>query len=304
MANIFLRVLESPNSSYDQKALVLEALRTLCSDPIMLTQLFLNYDCDFDAVDLYKSIVFNLARVSTKHPNTQQDAALSQTGLEVLVVILRAFLKVLSLPGGNDDIDDSSSILRSRRTINLDIALAVTSDKAVRRKDDGTETESESDDGSMHSLDVKTIIERKEDCEGVAGKIVDAFDRKRAVQQNFENGIIKFTLSLKGGLNYFIENGFLKLDAREVASFLLKHQDRLDKTQIGEVLGKEPDASFIKDKNADPEFGGEGFFVRILHHYVYALDFTGMSFDEAIRSFLSGFRLPGEAQKVRFYITE
>jgi|GWRWMinimDraft_12_1066020.scaffolds.fasta_scaffold31290_2 brefeldin A-inhibited guanine nucleotide-exchange protein len=78
-----------------------------------------------------------------------------------------------------------------------------------------------------------------------------------------------------------------------------KHQDRLDKTQIGEVLGKEPDASFVKDKNIDPEAGGEVFFVRVLHHYVYGLDFTGMAFDDAIRSFLSGFRLPGEAQKVR-----
>jgi brefeldin A-inhibited guanine nucleotide-exchange protein len=300
MANIFLRVLESPNSSYDQKALVLEALRTLCSDPVMLTQLFLNYDCDFDAVDLYKSIVWNLARVSTKHLNTPQDAALSQTGLEVLVVILKAFLKVLNLPGGKDEVDDTSSLLRSKRTINLDIALAVTSEKVVKKHDDGTETESESDDSSMHSLDVKIISDKKENSEVVAGKIVDAFDRKRAVQQNFENGIIKFTLSLKGGLHYFIENGFLKLDAREIASFLLKYQDRLDKTQIGEVLGKEPDASFLKEKSVDPEIGGEGFFVRILHHYVYALDFTGMSFDEAMRSFLSGFRLPGEAQKVSF----
>jgi brefeldin A-inhibited guanine nucleotide-exchange protein len=42
------------------------------------------------------------------------------------------------------------------------------------------------------------------------------------VQQNFENGVIKFTLSLKGGLLFFIKNGFLTLDAREVALFLQK----------------------------------------------------------------------------------
>lgn len=30
----------------------------------------------------------------------------------------------------------------------------------------------------------------------------------------------------------------------------------------------------------------------------YRIDFTDMEFDEAIRHFLSGFRLPGEAQKI------
>jgi hypothetical protein len=35
-----------------------------------------------------------------------------------------------------------------------------------------------------------------------------------------------------------------------------------------------------------------------MHAYVDQLDFTGMHFDEAIRHFLQGFRLPGEAQKI------
>ena len=36
----------------------------------------------------------------------------------------------------------------------------------------------------------------------------------------------------------------------------------------------------------------------MLHSYVDLLDFTGMEIDEAIRKFLAGFRLPGEAQKI------
>jgi brefeldin A-inhibited guanine nucleotide-exchange protein len=36
----------------------------------------------------------------------------------------------------------------------------------------------------------------------------------------------------------------------------------------------------------------------VLHAYVDGLDFSGMLFDEAIRKYLSGFRLPGEAQKI------
>lgn len=35
-----------------------------------------------------------------------------------------------------------------------------------------------------------------------------------------------------------------------------------------------------------------------MHAYVDSFDFQGMEFDEAIRAFLQGFRLPGEAQKI------
>ena len=56
----FLRVLHSPNSSFQQKALLLEeSLRSLCGDPVLLTQVFLHYDrdCDLDAMNLYKDTV-------------------------------------------------------------------------------------------------------------------------------------------------------------------------------------------------------------------------------------------------------
>ena len=48
----------------------------------------------------------------------------------------------------------------------------------------------------------------------------------------------------------------------------------------------------------DPEKGGPGFCVQVLRHYISMFDFTGQEFDDAIRLFLSGFRLPGEAQKI------
>jgi len=145
-------------------------------------------------------------------------------------------------------------------------------------KDDASETQLERDTSAL--------------------EIVNAFDKKRTAQQNFEIGKVKFTLSLKSGLNFFIDNGFLKLDARDMARFLHENSETLDKTQIGEVLGKEPDAAFVKVDGADPENGGKGFFLRVLHHYGERMDFTGLMFDDGIRLFLSGFRLPGEAQKI------
>ncbi|CAM9578906.1 unnamed protein product, partial [Hapterophycus canaliculatus] len=93
------------------------------------------------------------------------------------------------------------------------------------------------------------------------------------------------SLASPQGITYLVEKGMLVYEPRAVATFLLENCDKLDKTQIGEYLGKE-----IQYK--------DGFCVQVLHEYVDMMDFKGMRFDDAIRHYLSGFRLPGEAQKI------
>ena len=73
----------------------------------------------------------------------------------------------------------------------------------------------------------------------------------------------------------------------DVARYLLLHKDNFEKAQIGEYVGREPEYQ-------------NGFSLKVLHEYVRLMDFADLLFDEAIRYFLSGFRLPGEAQKVRW----
>jgi brefeldin A-inhibited guanine nucleotide-exchange protein len=319
MSNIFLRVLDSPNSSFKQKALVLESLRSLCNDPVLLTQIFLNYDCDFDAMNLYKDIVFHLTKLSGKSTATpmgnlskkeaDQHNELSLAAVEVLVAILKAFLKALGLPGGDRDSDDTAGA-NIRSLLQLDVGDAARPEEDISNHHDDKSNHNDSLEASMSmsgggGLQVDTpdrqqrSLQRQGSSSDVAGRIVDAFDRKRTAEQNFELGAVKFTLSLKTGLNFFVDNGFVTLDAKEIALFFIQNKDKLDKTQMGEVLGREPDAPFIKvPKDLDADKGGPGFFVRILHHYADSMDFTAIMFDDAIRLFLSGFRLPGEAQKI------
>jgi len=313
VANIFLRVLESPNSPFEQKVLVLEALRALCADPQMLTQLFLNYDCDFDAVNLYKEIVHHVTRISAKacaskltggsgntsKKSADQELDLSRAGLEVLVVILRSFLKSLGLPGGDDvfdELDGTSSLSKLRESLKIEMG----DDSTMAISD--TERQS-SNKGSNTSFKRKENAPSRFDhnfgeSSDVADKIVDVFDKKRTRDQNFAIGRVKFKLDFKDGLKFFIENGVVKLDALDIARFLYSNSEELDKTQVGEVLGKEIDAAFVNVKDLDPDMGGKGFYLRVLCHYVDIMDLTGLMFDDAIRTFLSGFRLPGEAQKV------
>lgn len=319
LSNIFLRVLDSPNASFKQKALVLESLRSLCQDTALLTQLFLHYDCDMAAMNLYKDIVLQLTRLAgkaTSNPNrTEQEWELSLAGLEVLVTILKSNLRSLGLPVADEAADDRAGA-KIRGMLQLDVgpAAAVVASKTSEGDAVSVETSSLGDDislvehpttsgagaaavsggGGTAEPNGATSSEGKE----VAERIVDAFDRKRNAEQNFEIGAVKFTLSLKGGLNFFIENGLVKRTAKDIAVFFLQHKHKLDKTQMGEAMGREPDAAFVKDPDVSPQDGGVGFWTLILHHYVDELDFTDMVFDDAIRLFLSGFRLPGEAQKI------
>lgn len=66
----------------------------------------------------------------------------------------------------------------------------------------------------------------------------------------------------------------------EVASFL-KNTAGLNPTVIGDYLGERED-----------------FPLKVMHAYVDAFNYENMDFGQALRYFLQGFRLPGEAQKI------
>lgn len=78
-------------------------------------------------------------------------------------------------------------------------------------------------------------------------------------------------------------------DAEETALFLSVHAHQLDKSEIGEFLATD------YTRNMTP-----GQFVALRRAFMSLIDFTSLDLDSALRHFLvhSGFRLPGEAQKV------
>lgn len=61
----------------------------------------------------------------------------------------------------------------------------------------------------------------------------------------------------------------------------LKGTGSLDKTKIGEYLGEDIDLN-----------------KQVLYRYVDSFDFDGVAYVESLKRLLSGFRLPGEGQKV------
>ena len=95
-----------------------------------------------------------------------------------------------------------------------------------------------------------------------------------------------FNAKPKKGLAYMAEIGVLAdpPDPAAVADFL-RHAPGLDKSEAGEFLGDHKE-----------------FNVAVLNAYVKTFDFANTTLDAALRAFLDGFRLPGEAQKISRFL--
>jgi brefeldin A-inhibited guanine nucleotide-exchange protein len=116
--------------------------------------------------------------------------------------------------------------------------------------------------------------------------LVEMYGSKKKRRAEESEAILRFNQKPSAGIVYAGKCGHVDVaDPVDVARYLLKNKDTFEKTQIGEYLGREAEYQ-------------NGFCLKVLHEYVRLLDFEGLMFDDAIRFFLSGFRLPGEAQKV------
>jgi hypothetical protein len=89
-----------------------------------------------------------------------------------------------------------------------------------------------------------------------------------------------FNQKPKKGVAAAIEAGMCTQDPAVVAQWL-QRTSRLDKKMIGEYVS-----------------GWVGFQVSVLREFVKLFHFASLGFDDAMRLFLSAFRLPGEAQAI------
>ncbi len=111
------------------------------------------------------------------------------------------------------------------------------------------------------------------------------FESAKQRKNTLLEGIKKFNQKPKRGIQFLIENGFIRSKApNDVARFLL-YADGLNKSQIGEYLGE-----------------GDADNIATMYAFVDMMNFSRLPFLAALRKFLQAFRLPGEAQKIDRYM--
>eukprot|EP00929_Paragymnodinium_shiwhaense_P023699 TRINITY_DN14780_c0_g1_i1.p1 TRINITY_DN14780_c0_g1~~TRINITY_DN14780_c0_g1_i1.p1 ORF type:complete len:1790 (+),score=604.91 TRINITY_DN14780_c0_g1_i1:213-5582(+) len=253
---IFLRILESGNSTYQHKHRVLSVFSKLCTDASTALEIFLNFDCDVDEKNIFAHMIDCLSKIaqgkytSTEHANIiqpHQEQELKMLALQALVTLM------------------GSIVDWSRR-----MTVESTQKELEDRREPTREGESDEDDSKSEATE--PVSEAKQSC-----SVMEQKQRKGELQAS----IHAFNMKPKRGIELLKRGGFITDDPANIAEFLLNTELGFDKTAIGDYIGE--------DKPLNKS---------VFHAMVDIADFKGTPIDHSLRSFLSTFRLPGEAQKI------
>ncbi|CAH2065526.1 unnamed protein product [Thlaspi arvense] len=240
---IVLRSLDNSECPNDQKMGVLRMLEKVCKDPQMLVDVYVNYDCDLEAPNLFERMVTTLSKIAqgtqSADPNpamASQTASVKGSSLQCLVNVLKSL---------------------------------VNWEKIRREAENSTRHANEDSDSAGEPIETKS----RED-------VPSNFEKAKAHKSTMEAAISEFNRNSVKGIEYLIANKLVERNPASVAQFL-RSTSSLKKVMIGDYLGQH-----------------EEFPLAVMHAYVDSMKFSEMKFHSAIREFLKGFRLPGEAQKI------
>ncbi|KAI7898637.1 uncharacterized protein BX663DRAFT_442726 [Cokeromyces recurvatus] len=318
LKEIVLRILEMRNASNQQKHSLLKGVLRICEDPQTLVDIYLNYDCDRQALDnIYERLVNVLSKVTTSHnqpttnskeydshPITSSNIHIGLHNHSVVIPPPLTTATILHTDKQNSQLAMPESairfkslecliaVLRSLVAWYTNNSVSITASDESKRDED---TPRASEDQSLHSItthsNTSTSRLNSPATNGSSTALnysnssrlddPEEFENLKHHKQLLQEGIRQFNWKPKKGLTILAKNGFLNLqDPHSVAKFLLTTEG-LNKTLIGEYLGE-----------------GDAENIAIMHAFVDEMDFSNMKFTEALRFFLQAFRLPGEGQKI------
>ncbi|CAD7942620.1 unnamed protein product [Amoebophrya sp. A120] len=300
MESIFLRILESPNSTFQHKQRVLTVFYKLCTDAKTSTELFLNYDCDVLAQNLFERVVDGLGKIAQGKfaavdysvlitvPQEQELRVLALESLVGLMASMVARAKIEDEEGttsSSPDEDESGASSGRRNGEQTVCGMEPHSDhgatQSIVMQDIEVHGAASSDQKVATKIHVRTGAGQLE--KAGRSRSFDVVGQK-ARKGQLRDAIQKFNAKPRKGVELFYNLGFVsqspEYEAHALVEFL-RRTNGIDKTAIGDFLG-EPAA----------------FNQECLSAMVNKNSFSNIQLDSALRLFLADFRLPGEAQKI------
>uniref|UniRef100_A0A4W3IKG6 ARF guanine nucleotide exchange factor 2 n=1 Tax=Callorhinchus milii TaxID=7868 RepID=A0A4W3IKG6_CALMI len=268
---IFLNILETSTSSFEHKWMVIQTLTRICADAQCVVDIYVNYDCDLNAANIFERLVNDLSKIAQGRSGQElgmtplQELSLRKKGLECLVSILKCMVEWSKDLYVNPNLQTNLGQEKPSEQDNSENKHV----EAARRRGSTNSMDSTVSSG-VGSISVQTS----------AADDPEQYEVLKQQKDIIEQGIDLFNKKPKRGVLYLQEQGMLGITAEDIAKFF--HQEgRLDSTQVGEFLGE--NTKFNKE---------------VMYTYVDQMDYCEKDFVSALRMFLEGFRLPGEAQKI------
>ncbi|XP_062852209.1 Golgi-specific brefeldin A-resistance guanine nucleotide exchange factor 1 isoform X5 [Trichomycterus rosablanca] len=292
---------ENPKLPYEMKEMALEALVQLWRIPSFVTELYINYDCDFYCSNLFEELTKLLSK--NAFPVSGQLYTTHLLSLEALLTVIDSTEAHCQAKVMNSGEQEQSETL----TAEGELSVHTTTDaglteagKTVPGSNKQTAVESgmpsvcPPTSGYLMSEKMKLGRQDQEETDSAEKKSPKKPQRFTSCLPDTQEllaiknkkkllvtGTEQFNQKPKKGIQFLQEKGLLSspMDTKEVAQWL-RENPRLDKKMIGE---------FVSDRN----------YMELLDSFVNTFMFQGLRIDEALRLYLEAFRLPGEAPVIQ-----
>ncbi|XP_042719459.1 Golgi-specific brefeldin A-resistance guanine nucleotide exchange factor 1 isoform X3 [Lagopus leucura] len=290
---------ENPKMPYEMKEMALEAIVQLWRIPSFVTELYINYDCDYYCANLFEELTKLLSK--NAFPVSGQLYTVHLLSMEALLTVIDSTeahcqAKVLSTVHQQE-----KEVAKSGpETMNC---TKESSNNNERAHSEGKSTPVVSEPGGARPPTSGCLMadQIKQGClelEGGGETAEKSIPKKptrfscilpspqelmqiKNKKKLLITGTEQFNQKPKKGIQFLQDKNLLAtpINNNEVARWL-RENPRLDKKMIGE---------FVSDrKNID-----------LLESFVGTFSFQGLRLDEALRLYLEAFRLPGEAPVIQ-----
>lgn len=261
---IFLKILDSGNSSYQHKFLILQVFHKIAQNPRYLLEIFVNYDCEMETRNIFERIIDCLGKIAKGKFTKSEHAIIIQPEEE-------HSLKLMAL-------ETMTSIVK---TCHEYMVACENSSQAAQYEDQKTPHSSEPAVEQSRVSDEQDLEEVK----NIAGIGEDKYEKALKSKSIWNKAALKFNIKPKNGINYLIQIGYVAQEpedtsVKDIVNFI-KNTQMLDKTKVGEYFGE--DITLNK---------------KVMHGFIDSLNFKKVPFVSAMRLLVTEFRLPGESQKI------
>ncbi|XP_071758007.2 Golgi-specific brefeldin A-resistance guanine nucleotide exchange factor 1 [Centroberyx gerrardi] len=292
---------ENIKMPYEMKEMALEALVQLWRIPSFVTELYINYDCDFYCSNLFEDLTKLLSK--NAFPVSGQLYTTHLLSLEALLTVIDSTeahcqAKVLNSAAQQDQSD--TTLAEGEGSTNNSTDATTDLSRLGNSTDGQNLPEAENapvcPPTSGHLMAEKMRLGRQDQeetdtAEKKAPKKPQRFSSYLPDSQELMDiktkkkllitGTEQFNQKPKKGIQFLQENDLLTnpMDNNQAAQWL-RENPRLDKKMIGE---------FVSDRKN----------MELLDSFVNTFTFQGLRIDEALRLYLEAFRLPGEAPVIQ-----
>ena len=263
--NVFLKILDSENSSFEQKKIILEYFSKQKS--VYFIELYANYDIDVNEKFLVNRLATAFNRIVQGKFKKREESFSEEQNYELISLslkILSFFVEnIYEFCINNRGFNENNNNNNEDNNNNNDI-ITMTE----------TNTVNNNNNNNFYDYFKKDIINEN-------------LRKKYEIQKAAE----KFNISIKNGISYLIkhnhiDNTNIETQAKDL-TFFLRNTSTLNKKKIGEYLGENNELA-----------------LKVLKNYSESFDYTGIHIVQAFRIFLSTFYLCGEGQKIDRIVQE